>query len=154
MIDIDLETIEPDNVKPKKKREKIKTWFNANDMKESEIERYKKGYNPLNPFKQEDKVILNIGDHPRYLLVEGLKPEMVGNISEVLGNNMVSIAYWDTRPSVIKCVPVTSVKLVKENKFLSRLHNLFIRLMRKILDPNKLPKKIEQELEIYWKKDV
>ncbi len=134
-----------------KKPKKVKNKYNANDLKESEIERYKKGYNPLNPFKIEDKVTLNVSKHERYALVEGLTSIMEGSICEVLGNNTVNIAYWDTDPSVIKNVPVSHVEISKKANLLNRLRNLFIRLIRKVKDPKKLPKKIEEELNLYWK---
>jgi hypothetical protein len=129
-----------------------KTWYNVNDLKKSEIQPYKKGYNPLNPFKIEDKVILRLQDHDRYSLIEGITPHMVGSISEVLGNNMVNIAYWDTQPSVIKNVPVTSVRLAsnKRNKLTVAIRVLFKVILRKIFDPNKLPKHIKAELKQYW----
>lgn len=144
MIDFDI-VVDIDS-KPKK----VKNEYNANDMKESEIERYKKDYNPLNPFTTESKVTLNVKDHERYSLVIGLTSEMEGSISELLGNNMVNIAYWDTRPSVIKNVPISSVTLTKNNHWKNRIRHIFINLLRKIIDPKKFPKKIEQELNLRW----
>lgn len=129
------------------------SWYNVNDLMKSEIQPYKQGYNPLNPFKVEDKVILSVQDHERYKLIEGITETMVGSISEVLGNNMVNIAYWDTQPSVIKNVPVTSVRLANKihNKLSIRIRVFFKLLLRKVIDPNKLPKKIEADIAQYWR---
>lgn len=129
------------------------SWYNVNDLMKSEIQPYKQGYNPLNPFKIEDKVILHTQDHVRYSLIEGIKPNMIGNISEVLGNNMVNIAYWDTQPSVIKNVPVTSVTLANKNhnKLSTKIRVFFKLLLRKVFNPNKLPKKIQAEIKAYWR---
>lgn len=143
--------IELDIVIPEEKVKKSKkTWFNVNDIKESEIKPYKKEYHPLNPFRMEDKVILKLGDHKRFDLIEGITPSMVGNISELLGNNMVNISYWDTKPSVIKNVPVTSVFLSKNNHIKVKIRVFFIKLLRKFKDPNKLPKQIQADISEYW----
>lgn len=129
------------------------SWYNVNDLMKSEIQPYKQGYNPLNPFKVEDKVILRTQDHKRYSLIEGITPTMVGSVSEILGNNMVNIAYWDTQPSVIKNVPVTSVTLAKGNwnKLSVAIRVLFKVLLRKIFNPNKFPKNIESEIKHTWR---
>lgn len=144
---IDIETVfevEASNVSEKK------TWYNVNDLKKSEIKPYKVGYNPLNPFKVEDKVTLRLTDHSRYSLIDGINADMVGSVSEVLGNNMVNIAYWDTRPSVIKNVPIKSVVLSKNNKLSVKLRFLFKTFLRKLFDPNKFPKSIEAEIKSNW----
>jgi len=144
MIDFDIIISEETTaVVPKK------TWYNANDLKESDIKPYKKGYNPLNPFKVEDKVILYLNHHDRYELIEGITEDMVGHISEVLGNNMVNIAYWDTRPSVIKNVPVTSIKLA-DTRLSVKIRVFFKMLLRKFKDPNKLPEHIQHDIQGYW----
>lgn len=146
MIEFDI--IIPDETQTKS----TKTWYNVNDLKSSEIQPYKKGYNPLNPFKVEDKVILYLNHHDRFDLIEGITETMVGSISETLGNNMVNISYWDTRPSVIKNVPVYSVKLApgKVNSFKVKLRHFFIKLLRKVKNPNKLPKQIQADIAQYW----
>lgn len=143
---IEMDIVIPEE-KPKKSK---KTWHNVNDIKESEVKPYKKEYHPLNPFRMEDKVLLRIQDHKRFNLIEGITPNMVGSISEVLGNNMVNIAYWDTKPSVIKNVPVQSVFIAKNNSLKVKLRVLFIKLLRKFKDPEKLPKKIQEEISDYW----
>ena len=148
MIDIDLKI---DFEEEPVVETKVLTWHNVNDIMIADIERYKKGYNPLNPFKVEDKVILNKASHPRYNLIEGLSDNMVGSVSDILGNNMINIAYWDTQPSVIKNVSVHSVTLSKTSTLLNKLRNLFIRLVRSVINPNKLPKRIQKELDLTWK---
>lgn len=150
MIDFEITIPEENsNVTPIKS---TKTWYNVNDLKSSEIQPYKKGYNPLNPFRIEDKVILYVRHHDRFDLIEGITETMVGSISEVLGNNMVNISYWDTRPSVIKNVPVHSVVLAtgKVNSFKTKIRYYFIKLLRKVKNPNKLPKQIQADIAQYW----
>lgn len=146
---IDFEITIPEDVPPAKS---IKNWYNVNDVKSSEIQPYKKGYNPLNPFRTEDKVILYTRHHDRFELIEGITDNMVGSISEVLGNNMVNISYWDTRPSVIKNVPVYSINLAtgKINSFKTKFRVFFIKLLRKVINPNKLPKHIQADIAQYW----
>jgi hypothetical protein len=146
MIDFDIVIPEESNVTPIKS---TKTWYNVNDIKASEIKPFKKGYHPLNPFKLEDKVILHVRHHDRYELIEGITDTMIGSVSEILGNNMVNISYWDTRPSVIKNVPVYSVKLA-DTRLSVKIRVFFKLLLRKVMNPNKLPKHIEDEIKVYW----
>jgi hypothetical protein len=147
MIDFEITIPEETNVTPIKS---TKTWYNVNDIKASEIKPFKKGYHPLNPFRLEDKVILHTCHHDRYGLIEGITSTMIGSVSEILGNNMVNISYWDTRPSTIKNVPVHSIKLA-DTRLSVKIRVFFKLLLRKIFNPNKLPKHIEEELKPYWK---
>lgn len=157
---IDFELIIPDEEVEAKPKKAVKTWYNVNDIPQSEIKPFKKGYHPLNPYRLEDKVILHINHHDRFELIDsdfiGIKDKvfnetLVASVSEILGNNMVNISYWDTKPSVIKNVPVYSIRLAPEqNSLKTKIRVFFINLLRKIKNPNKLPPKIEAEVKIYW----
>jgi hypothetical protein len=148
MIDFEITIPEETNVTPIKS---TKTWYNVNDIKASEIKPFKKGYNPLNPFRLEDKVILRLSHHNRYDLIENITEDMVGHVSEILGNNMVNISYWDTRPSCIKNVPLHSIYLApKQNTFKTKIRVFFYSILRKIINPNNLPKHIKDEIRPHW----
>jgi hypothetical protein len=148
MIDFEIIIPEESNVTPIKS---TKTWYNVNDIKASEIKPFKKGYNPLNPYRLEDKVILHVRHHDRYELIEGITDTMVGSVSEILGNNMVNISYWDTRPSCVKNVPVYSIYLApKQNTFKTKVRVFFYLMLRRVINPNKLPERIKNEIRQYW----
>ena len=122
--------------KKKKKRKKKLTYADVNDSEIFNIEWTGNVRTGLNPFKSEDKVVLDIQAHKaRYDLIMNLKPDTVGAISQVINSHYVNVSYWDTLPIVIKNVPAIHLTLTKDSNIFRRVISFFKKLIIKVIKP-------------------
>lgn len=121
----------------------------ANDLAKDEIQDYYPNHDFLNPYNKGDIVSLKVENRSRFAHIVSPKNEVV-KIGEVLGNNQVNVAMWDSYPSVIKNVSIKDISILANNKKLSKARYYAITAVRAII-PNWY---INKPLKAYYKETI
>lgn len=121
----------------------------ANDLAEDEVVKYYASHEFLNPYKKGDVVNLKVANRKRFSFIISPPNEQV-KVGEIIGNNQVNVAMWDSYPSVIKNVSIDDISLLANNPFKVKMRNYLIRGIR-ALTPNWY---INKPLKAYYKEFI
>jgi hypothetical protein len=114
--------------------ENVVDYNKANDLAEDEIIDYYPTHTFLNPFSRNSVIELKTPNRERYSYIIS-PPNEIAKVGELLGNNQVNIAMWDSYPSVIKNVSINDITLSRNNLLKVKLAYFTIKVIRAII-PN------------------
>lgn len=111
--------------------ENVVDYNKANDLQEDEIVDYYPTHTFLNPFTRNSVIELKTANRERYSYIIS-PPNEIAKVGELLGNNQVNIAMWDSYPSVIKNVSINDITLSRNNFLKVKLAYFAIKAIRAI----------------------